>query len=255
MFKLFKTLFLISVGLISINCRAEPINLGVIAHSHDPSLHKNLHAIEVNAIQNTLHEPVEVDFFYDYTEALNVLKKHPKKYSFFYAKVGIGSQLKELGNWTKLAQVFEKNPETNKFSATYSSYLITNKKSNISNLNDLTNKKIVFFNTDSISSYQAIKQTLTQKKIAVYWIKAKNVTQALSMVASGKADAMGIWDYSFTHDKNSDAFKVFYKINGLETPSLYVNTLNVNKADIKKIKMSLENGKNHLPSDFTYHLE
>ena len=83
MFKLFKALSLISVLLVSFNCQAETIHLGVIVHSHDPSLHKDLHASEIKAIQDTLHKPVQLDFFYDYTVAIDTLKKHPKRYSFF----------------------------------------------------------------------------------------------------------------------------------------------------------------------------
>ena len=104
--------------------------------------------------------------------------------------------MEALGNWKKIAQLLERNPATHKLSNTYSSYLITGEKSNIKNLDDLANKTIVYFNTDSVSSYIAIKQLLAEKKItSIHWIKARTVTEALSMVAAGKAM---LWGYGTT---------------------------------------------------------
>ena len=72
---------------------------------------------------------------------------------------------------------------------------------------------MVYFNTDSASSYSAIKQVFAEKKItSVHWIKAANLTQALAMVASGKADALGVWDNYFAHYKDKESFKIVYKI-------------------------------------------
>ena len=98
---------------------------------------------------------------------------------------------------------------------------------------------------------------IAEKKItSIHWIKARTVTEALSMVAAGKADAMGVWDYYYADRYiNKNDFKIFYKINGLETPVLYVNTSNVDEANIEKIKTALEHGDDQPLAPFTYHLE
>ena len=254
MLKLYKAIFLMAILLISFNCRAQTLQFGVIAHSHTSKLLKELHSTEVKAIQNALHKKVKLHFFYDYSEAANTLKEHPKKYSFIYAKVGLVPQLMALGNWEKIAQVLERNPETNKLSSTYSSYLIAGQKSDIRDLDDLANKKIVYFNTDSVSSYSAIKQVLAEKKItSVHWIKTENLTQALAMVASGKADALGVWDNYFAHYKDKENFKIVYKIGGLPTPILYGNTKTLSSAEIEKIKATLQKGDSSSAVVFTYH--
>ncbi len=256
MFKLFKALFLMTILIISFSCQAKVLQFGIIAHSPDTHILKELHETEAKVIQNALHQQLQFHFFYNYTEVVDILKKQPKKYSFLYAKEGLVPQLKTLGNWEKIAQLLERNPETNKLSPTYSSYLITAKKSNINALKDLTHKKIVYFNADSASNYTAIKQLLREKKItSVQWIKVETMAQALSMVASGKADAMGVWGYYFAHSKDKNKFNIFYKIDGLENPILYGNTKNLNPEEMSKIKTALQQESTQHQAAFTYHFE
>lgn len=237
---MFKKFIACTTLFLALASTAAPVHYGLIAPSHSTPMLNELRKTEVQAIQNTLHEPVQLQIFSTDADALNNLKDHPNELTLIYAKQSLVPQIQQQGNWKKIAQLLEFNPSSNTFSTTYSAYLVASKKSNVNHLSDLTNKKIAFFNKNSESNYEAVKQLLDEQKLSVQWIQAKDLSDALSMVATGKADAAGVWSYYFTHAKDKGKLKVLYKIKGLQNPTLYGNANNLHAEDIKAIQNALK---------------
>jgi ABC-type phosphate/phosphonate transport system substrate-binding protein len=234
---------------LALNSTASPIKYGIIAYSHSTSLLGGLRKAEVAAMQKIFHQPIEFHPFTTSTEVLSCLQNNPKALSLIYATATLSAKLQRLGNWRKIAQQLEYDSTANILSSTYSSYLITSKKSNIKQLPDLVNKKIAFFNNESTSNFEVIKRLLEERGItSIQWVQAKDLDEVLSLVATGNADAAGVWGYYFAHSKEKGKLKVLYKIKGLENPSLYGNTDVLSTDDIININSALkqEGANKHL---------
>ncbi len=99
-----------------------------------------------------------------------------------------------MPQWQPILTVLSKDKNTSNFIPTYSSYALVAKKSSMAGLDDLANKTIVFYNKDSLSNYQAPQKLITEHHIQnVRWKEAKNLDEALSMVAQGRADVVWCW--------------------------------------------------------------
>lgn len=246
---MFKRLIACITLFFTISSNANPIQYGIIAQSHSTAVLDELRKTEVQALQKVLQQSITVQLFHSYSDILKQLNEHPNEFTLLYVQKNISTQLLQLGNWQKIGQLLEFDHENNSLSPTYRSYVLTAKKSSIGQLSDLANKKIAFFNHESESNYTVVKQLLDEHQIrSVQWIQAKDLDQALAMVATGKADALGVWGYYYSHAKDKNKFKILYTIKGLENPTLYGNTNLLSREDIKKIQKVLKDevSKKHL---------
>ncbi len=209
--------------------------------------------IELNAIQTALGKPVEFRTFATYADELRAMQENPTLLSFSYAKQVLVPDISKLKQWKQAAQILTMNHEARDYSTTYSAYLITRKDSGISKVGDLSGKTLAYYTPESISNYIAVKKLLTDNEITgVRWLKAKNIDQAYKMVESGKADAVSLSDYYLINNQNIARANIIYEIKGLMNPIIYMNSSNLNAADIKKVRLALKQIPHKTDADLAY---
>jgi ABC-type phosphate/phosphonate transport system substrate-binding protein len=243
----------ITVCVAQPSIASKPLFYGIVAENAPSHMLTQFRKAEMHAIQAAIRAPVKLMAFKSYKDELVAVKKNPNMLTFLYAKQVIIPSIAKLHNWVKIAEVLALDPDTHRYSNTHRAYLITAKNSTITKLDDLSNKTIVFYNTESASNYIAINQVLADNDVKnVHWVKAKNAEQAYGLVASGKADAVSSWQYLFSTSKLKDSFKIIYVINQLPNPVLYANSNHLSDDDIHKVKTALLHlgSKNHV--NFTY---
>jgi len=247
------TILLVTSLLTTMNCAAKSILFGVMERDHDKKITRIIRTIELLAVKDAIHKPVRFKYFNNDKKLISFITKQQKKLSLLYVKPSVGAELAQLKNWTKIAQLLAVDPDTKKWSSTYSTYLITAQQSHVKHLSDLANKKIAYYNQESVSNYVAIKKLIAENKIpGVQWVKTKNSHQALELVAQGKVEAVGVWDYPYLNDKNNKDFRIISKVANLENPTLYGNTLNLTEKQIVQLKASLKKESSKVNAEFSY---
>ncbi len=246
--------FILALVGISHNCYAEqPLLYGAISHNRGSHVLDKLHQQEAKAINQVFKKELFIKYFSGMPEALKFINYQPNKLAFFYAKEEMISKLKNLPNWHEVAQVCSMNPDNKQCSNTYSSYILTSTNAPISTLGELRNKTLVYYNEESLSNYIALKKLLDAKKIVpVHWLKANSLEEALRLVSSNKADAIGVWDYLFPSISTNQEFKIIYKISNLINPVLFANTNLIDPSNIEKIGRILKQKGENNKSNFSY---
>ncbi len=251
--KIIKKAMICFCFLSSASLGASTLLYGIVAGSSSSKISQQARQKERNALQSALQQPVKFKKFATYADELRTTQEQPKLLSFVFAKEAAVPDISKLKQWKKVAQVLTMNHEAKLYIPTYSAYLIAAKDSRISKVGDLSGKKLAYYSPDSASNYIAVKNLLSDNKITdVNWVRAKNIKQAYAMVVSGKADAVGLSDYYLMNNIKKDHVKIIYEIKNLKNPSIYVNSSNLNAADIEKVTLALKKISPKTQADLTY---
>lgn len=250
--KIYSSIGVILFLVTSLSFGANSLVYGIVGVNPLPLL-KKLHADEIKVLQTATKESVTSKSYPSHMALIQAIEQSPNYLSFVFVKPVLNPSMAKLKSWKRVAQVLEVDPGNSKVKNTYNAYVIVEKNSNISRMNDLANKTVVYYDDQSVSNYIVFKQVLANKHInGVRWVKAKNVGSALQMIKSGKADAMSIWHNLFLSQHNTKSFKIIDKINNLTTSSLYVNSNTLSAQQIANIKQLLKTIKPQANSPFYY---